>query len=153
MGAKKNIEASDVREHGFPDEEGDTKNLEEALWTRNMGEAMHQARMLSEIGVRGEAIFPICERVFRTLILTQNYLTEKKMNWEAVYAAFHMRGKTQQSNLMRGVKAYKPAELRSSLEKILQADYDLKTGRLPSEMAVSILMLNLCGAPAPVLLR
>ncbi len=148
VGSKTTIDGTDVRAHGFPDEEGDTKQLEEALWTRNLGEALLQGRLLSEVGVRGESIFPICERVFRTLLLAHCYQSEKKMGLEQIYAAFNMRGKTQQANFLKGFKSYKPVELRSAIEKILQADFDLKTGRLPSEMAVSILLMNLCGPSA-----
>jgi DNA polymerase III subunit delta len=148
VGEKKAIDGADVRSHGLPDEVGDTRELEEALWGRNAGAALTQARLLAEVGVRGEAIFPICARVFRMLILGQSYLNEKKMSAEDIYSALNLRGKTQQGNFAKGMRAYRPVETRQSLEKITQADYDLKTGTLPSDVAVSLLIWNLCGTRA-----
>ncbi len=145
IGEKKTIDGADVRAHGLPDEVGDTRDLEEALWARNVKAALTQARLLAEVGVRGEAIFPVCARVFRSLILGHSYVTEKKMQADDVYAALNMRGKTQQGNLAKGLRAYKADEARRSLEKIAQADYDLKTGTQPSDVAVSLLIWNLCG--------
>lgn len=145
VGAKKTIDASDIRLHGLPDEVGDTKGLEEALWSKNVTEALAQGRMLSDVGVRGEMIFPICERVFRTLILAHYYQTQKKMGFDDICSALNVRAKMHQTNLLKGIKTYKPAQIKTSLSKVLQADYDLKTGTLPSDVAVSLLLWNLCG--------
>ncbi len=147
VGQKKTIDATDIRQHGLPDEVGDTKALEEALWAKDTATALEQGRLLADVGVRGEMIFPICERVFRTLLLAHTYHSVKKMGFDDICSALNMRFKTAQTNLMKGMKAYKPAEIKTSLEKILQADYDLKTGTLPSDVDVSLLLLNLCGEP------
>lgn len=151
IGPKKSIEVVDVRNHGLPDELGDYKDLEEALWNRNLAAALNQGQLLAELGIRGEAIFPVCERVFRTLLLAHYYRREKKLSWDDIHAALYIRGKTYQSNLSQGLKLYTETELRQSFELISQADYDLKTGVLPSSIAVTMLLLRLCGKQASTL--
>lgn len=153
VGQKKTIDGADVRAHGLPDEMGDTRDLEEALWKRNLSEALAQGRLLSEIGVRGEMIFPVCERVFRTLLLAHYYHAVKKMGFDDICSALNVRSKTHQSNLQQGMRAYKLAEIKTSLEKVLQADFDLKTGRLASDVDVSLLLFNLLGMPQVLLRR
>lgn len=146
IGNKKNIEVADIRAHGLPDEVGDTRLLEDALWERNSAQALSHGRRLAEVGVRGEMIFPLCERVFRTLLLAQTLQSQKKMSVDDICGALNIRSKMHQTNLLKGLKAYRAAEIQGSLEKVLLADQDLKTGHLPSEVAVSLLLWNLCGA-------
>lgn len=145
VGAKKTIDIDDIRRHGLPDEWGDFKDLEEAVWARDVAEGLRQGRLLADSGVRAESIFPIFARVFKTLLLGHFLATEKKMAMEDIYAELGIRGKTYQANLLKGLKAYKSEETRRSLSKVVQADYDLKTGALPGPIAVSLLIWNLCG--------
>ncbi|MBV9079497.1 MAG: DNA polymerase III subunit delta [Elusimicrobia bacterium] len=147
VGKKPKIEMSDVREHGLPDQAGDYKDLEEALWNRDLRGALQQGELLAESGVRAEQIHPIFERVFRTLLLAQNLRDEKGAGLEEIYAALGIRGKTQQANLATGLRQYRPEDLRRSLDRVAQADYELKTGVLPSGIGVTLLTLATCGQP------
>lgn len=145
VGKKAKIEMSDVREHGLPDEEGDYKGLEEAIWNRDLGGTLRQGHLLSDSGLAAQAIYPVFERVFRMLILAQHMRDERRAGIDDIYASLGIRGKTQQANLARGMTAYKPAEARDAFERIAKADYELKTGILSGPIGVSLLALEVCG--------
>lgn len=146
VGKKAKIEMSDVREHGLPDEEGDFKGLEEALWNRDLGGTLRQGHLLSDSGLAAQAIYPVFERVFRMLILAQHLRDDRGSGIDDIYASLGIRGKTQQANLERGMKVYRPAEARDAFDRVAQADYELKTGILSGAMGVSLLALEVCGA-------
>lgn len=149
VGEKKSVDRVDVQKHGLPDEMGDYKDLEAAIWNRDVAEALNQARLLAEVGVRGEAVFPVMERVFRGLYLGHFYMQEQRRGLDETLNMLGARGKTAQANMARGLKVYTPEETKAAFEKILQADYELKTGVLPSEMAVSLLLWNVVGKKTP----
>lgn len=152
VGKKPKIEMSDIREHGLPDEEGDYKELEEALWNRDLRSALKQGYLLSESGLRPESIYPLFERVFRTLVLAHHLRDEKRMGVDEICASLGIRGKTQQANLSRGLSVYRPAEAQDAFDRIARADYELKTGVLSGPIGVSLLTLDVCekrGGAAP----
>jgi len=128
---------------GLPNATADYKELEQALWRRDLKEALKQGQLLNEVGKRAEAIFPVFERVFRTLILGHFYIDEKGMDFLNSASALGLRGKLQQNKFQVGLKKYSSQELADGLKYIVQADYDVKTGQLPSQMAISILMVNI----------
>jgi DNA polymerase III subunit delta len=144
VGNKKTVELSDIYKHGLPEEFGDCKDLEEALWNRNTKEALRQGRLLSDSGFRPESLFPVLERLFKALLLGHFMLHHKNTPLEDLPSALNVRGKTNQDKFRRGLKAYTPQETRASLKKIIQAELDLKTGALPSAIVVSLLIWNLC---------
>lgn len=145
VGKKARIELSDVIEHGLPDGTGDYRDLEEALWRRDFQKALHQGQLLSQMGVRPESIFPVFERVFRKLLLGAYYSREKEWNRADIYTTLGIRGKIRQNLFDGGMRAYSPDELRGSLEPIVQANMDLKTGALPGDLALTLLIVNLLG--------
>jgi DNA polymerase-3 subunit delta len=149
VGDKKTIDGSDIKRHGLPDQEGDTKELERTLWTRDLRGALEQGKLLSEMGVRGEMLFPVVERVFRSLMLGTLYKNERRMDADDIAAELGMRSRTAIDQLKMGLKSYRPDELRTSFNKIAQADFEMKVGALPSAVAVSLLLLNLCGKTPP----
>ncbi len=153
VGSKATIDAKDLQRHGLPDQTGDYKDLEQAVWVRDHSEALRQGRLLTESGLRSEALLPVLERIFRSLLLAFT-LRAKGADWNAVFAELGMRGKTQQANLQQGSRAYTVAEIRRAFSIIVNADVDVKTGRLPSEMAVTLALNSICGkkenAPAPL---
>ncbi len=153
VGDKKNIDIADIQRHGLPDEAGDFKDLEEAMWTRNTTEALRQGELLSSSGVRPEMMFPVFERIFKNLILGQYFVAVKRESSLDVATKLGIRGKTNQENFQKGLRAYRRDETQTSLRKIVQADYDLKTGALSGPLAVTLLIWNLCGRgkEAPIL--
>ncbi|MFN0118671.1 MAG: DNA polymerase III subunit delta [Elusimicrobiota bacterium] len=147
VGKKNLIDLTDIEAFGLPNEAGDYKTLEVALWERNWVEALNQSKLMAEGGTRPEMIFPLFERVFKTLILASIYMNEKKMGLMEVLPILGIRGKIQEALFIKGVKQYSSDELYQSLEKITQADHDLKTGTIPSSVVVSLLILNLLKHP------
>ena len=141
---KPKIDLADVREHGLPDQEGDYRDMEAAIWNRDLRGVLRQGELLAESGLRPESIFPVFERVFRTLILA-HHLREKGAGLENLYAELGFRGKTQQANLAQGLRAYAAGEARSAFEKVAQADYELKTGITPGSVGVTLLALGALG--------
>lgn len=141
-GAKKNITLEDVLGAGLPDEAGDFKNFEEAVWHRDLEKALQQGRLLTEVGIRAESIFPVMERIFRNLILGHYYKT--KNNWTAneICSALNIKGQMRRELLQAGLQSYSAEELRTGIDRIVRADYENKTGALPGEMALSLLVLN-----------
>jgi DNA polymerase-3 subunit delta len=150
VGEKKTIDGADVRQHGLPDQEGDTKELERMLWVRDFGGALRQGKMLSEMGIRGEMIFPVVERVFRSLMLAMFYKNERRMDADDIASELGLRSRTAVDQLKMGLKSYRPVEVRESFEKIAQADFEMKVGALPSDVAVSLLLLSVCGKTQPL---
>jgi DNA polymerase-3 subunit delta len=150
VGEKKTIDGKDLKAHGLPDQEGDTKDLEHALWIRDLRGALQQGNLLSEMGVRGEMIFPVVERVFKSLMLASFYKHARRMDSDDIAAELGMRARSAIDQLKIGMRSYSPDELRSAFNKIAQADFDMKMGALPSPVAVSLLLLSLCGKAQPL---
>jgi DNA polymerase-3 subunit delta len=149
-GDKKVIDGADVRRHGLPDQEGDTKELERTLWIRDLGGALEQGKLLSEMGVRGEMIFPVAERVFKNLLLAFLYKNERRMDADDIAAELGFRSRSAVDQLKMGLKSYRADEVRDAFNKIAQADFEMKVGALPSGIAVSLLLLSLCGKAQPL---
>ncbi len=149
VGEKKTIDGNDIKQHGLPDQEGDTKELERALWMRDLRSALEQGKLLSEMGVRGEMLFPVVERVFRSLMLAVFYKNERRMEVDDIAAELGFRSRTAVDQLKMGLKSYRPDEVRTSFNKIAQADFEMKVGALPSGVAVSLLLLSVCGKNFP----
>jgi len=147
VGKKMRIEVDDLLAHGLPDGSGDYKDLEDALWSRNLREGLSQGQKLSESGVRAESIFPVFERVFRQLLLADHTLREKQNRLDDFFTNSRIRGRIRQGQIERGLKSYKSHEIRRSFEKIVQAHMDLKTGHLSSELAVTLLLSGLLERP------
>ncbi len=145
VGKKPKIEMSDLREHGLPDEAGDYQDFEAALWDRDLTRTLRQGQLMAEAGLRAEMIYPIFERVFRMLVLAHHLRGERNAGFDEIFSELGVRGKTQQGNLQRGMRAYRPAEARAAFEKIARADLELKTGILPSAVGVSLLTVGICG--------
>ncbi|OVE77084.1 DNA polymerase III subunit delta [bacterium F11] len=143
IGKKNQIDVEDIRNHGLPDGRGDFKGLEEAIWSRSLAEGLHQAQLLGEMGIRAEAIFPVFEKIFRNLILARYLLERKGWNRTDVYAELGLRGKTRQGQLDQGLRQYSLEEVLSAFKKIVKAHLELKTGALQSDLAVSLLTLNI----------
>lgn len=142
-GKKPVIDLDDVVAHGMPGSVGDYRDFEEALWRRDLSGAMEQGQLLCDMGIGAEAIFPVFERVFRTLLMARYYTKIKGWSANDVHAALNIRGKIQQAKLMEGLRLYTNKDLEKSLERVAGADYDVKTGALPGRMAVSLLAASL----------
>ncbi|MCB4756680.1 MAG: DNA polymerase III subunit delta [Elusimicrobia bacterium] len=145
IGKKKNITVEDIRQCGLPEEAADFKDLENAIWTRDVRLALKQGRLIFDMGGKTESTFPVFERIFRLLLLGRYYLKEKKWSLKDTQEALGFRGRTQQTLFERGLKSYTTPELIDSLGKIIKADYDIKTGALPGKIAFSLLAMNLLG--------
>jgi DNA polymerase-3 subunit delta len=145
VGKKPQITLTDVQQLGLPDSTGDYKELEDAIWNRNLPEALFQAELLADLGKRGESIFPILTRVFRMLLLGHTLKNEKKAGLTEIYTGVGVRGKLRQNLFNMGMRHYSKGDLQSNYGRVVQADFDLKTGGLPSRMAVSLLLLNTLG--------
>ncbi len=143
VGKKTSLSMADVRAHGLPDTAADFKDLETALWNRDLTGALRQGQLLLEMGVRTEALFPAYQRVFRTLLLGRYYQTEKKWDLPSIFEALGMRGKTQQGLFSAGLKNYSSEELKISLGKIVKTDEEIKTGALANKVALSLLTMDL----------
>ena len=115
------------------------------MWLRNHAEALRQGRLLTESGARSEALLPVLERrIFGCCFLARSRRDEKGEEWSDVFAVLGIRGKTQQANLQQGFRLYSPTEIRRAFSVIVQADLDVKTGRLPSEIAVTLALNTMC---------
>lgn len=145
IGNNAQISLTDVLNFGLPDSAGDYFELEEAIWHRNLPLALQQGELLDDLGKRGESIFPLFERVFRQIVLGHFYINEKKMRFDEIFTLMRIRSVLQQRKFQSGLKLYNKDDSRSALRKVVQADFDLKTGKLPSSMAVSLLMVNVLG--------
>lgn len=145
VGKKPKIEMSDLLEHGLPDESGDHRGFEDALWARDVGGTLRQGQLMAEAGTRAEQIYPLFERVFRTLVLAHHLKDSRGATLEAIFGELGIRGKTQQANLQMGMRAYRAAEARAAFDRIARADLELKTGVLPSNVGVSLLVLGVVG--------
>jgi DNA polymerase-3 subunit delta len=147
VGKKPTITEDDVEAYGLPGEEGDFKELERFLWQRDLKNALWQGRLLSDAGIRAEALFPIFERVLRSLLLGHHLRDEKRWGLEEVWTQLGIRGKTQQGNFSTGLSRYNAVDIASALSRLAQAEYDLKTGALPSPVVVSLLIMGAMGRP------
>jgi DNA polymerase III delta subunit len=143
VGNRPSIASSDVIAQGLPDQTGDYNDLEEAVWGRDLTEALTQSDRLSLAGVSTEAILPVYERIFRTLLLGHYYTQVKRQRLDEAMSELGLRGKLQQNKFEKGMKSYRPSETENGLGSIAQADYDLKSGALPGRMVLSLLTMKL----------
>lgn len=143
VGKKSNLVLKDILEFGLPNDAGDQKLLEAALYERNLEDALRQAHLLALQGVRAEALLPTVDRVMRQLALAHYYYYDKRMSVEEISSELGIRGMTQKRLLERGIKVFESAEIEASFSKIAEADFQLKTGLLTSEISVSLLLLSL----------
>lgn len=143
VGKKPAIQLEDLKAFGLPNEAGDFRGLETALLNRDLKDALRQAHLLSEEGARPEMMMPVIERSFRSLVLGHFYQREKGWPLKDIYTALGQRGITQQNHFSRGLKSYRPEEAQAAFSKMAAADYDVKTGALPGEISLSLLILGL----------
>lgn len=141
VGKKPAITLQDVLAHGLPDEVGDQRALEGAVYQRDLREALNQTRLLSEMGVRAEMIFPTFERILRQLLLGHYQIKEKGRSVADLFTAMRMRGKTQQANFTEGLRRYSPHDIIRSFDRLAESEFQLKTGQLTSELVLSLLTL------------
>jgi DNA polymerase III subunit delta len=143
VGPKPVIDADDVDEFQISNNAADTRKLEDALWRRDMPQALMQAHLLSEAGVRPEVMIPVFERVFKKLALGQSLQLKERKSIAEAMAILQIRGITQQRLYQAGMAAYAVGDVETALGKIVQADEDVKTGLLTGKTAVSLLVTGL----------
>lgn len=145
IGDRNEISMADVHILGSPDGTGDFDDLERALWTRKLRDALWQTNRMDRMGLRAEAIFPVFERVFRRLVLGYYLIEEKGLSRTEIYQAFGLRGKTRQGYLDSGLRNYSRSESEEAIDQIVRAHLDLKTGLLSSDLASTLLAYRICG--------
>jgi DNA polymerase III delta subunit len=121
------------------------RDLEVALWNRDLSSALHYGKVLSDSGIRPEMIIPVFERIFKTLLMAHLYVKKGARVGDDLYALLGMRGKTQKENFSKGFRSYSPKEIAGSFQKIVQTDFDVKTGALGGPESLSLLICNICG--------
>lgn len=140
VGKKTVITLEDLMAHGLPNESGDYKDFEKAIWGRNLKDALTQAELLRDMGIQAEGLFPVLERVFRQLLLGNYYKTKRGWNAEQIYKGLNLRGRTQQDLFNQGMRSYSSEEIEGVFEKIIEADMDIKTGTLPNSYSLTFLL-------------
>ncbi len=153
-GQKNTIGIEELDVIGLPDASGDFKDLENAIWERNLTSTLNEVQLLSRMGVRPEAILPVFERIVRTLLLAHDEAAKKKTPFLDLCANFNIRGRTRQDLFRKGMTSYTMPELTHGLEQIVQTDYENKTGQLPGEISLTLFALGLLKkGKGPALLR
>lgn len=142
VGKKDVITLRDLLEFGLPDDSGDQKLFESALYERRLDAALSQVQLLFQQGIRPEILFPTMSRVFRQILLAQEYASERKMGWEDIASTLRLRGITQQRLVQSAIRAYTRQESEAAFSKIAEADFQMKTGLLPGEIAMTLLLVS-----------
>lgn len=150
-GKKKAISYEDVQAHGLPDEAGDYRLLDEAIWSRDLAETLRQSDLLQASGVAPEAILAASARVVRQMVQV-SFFKRQGWGWGEIFQTLYIKGITQQRLIERSAGRYTAAELEAAPARVVRAEMDIKTGALAPALAVTLLFLGWVGKgrPTPV---
>ncbi|MBI4396717.1 MAG: DNA polymerase III subunit delta [Elusimicrobia bacterium] len=140
---RKTIEASDVGAM-----RPDTKTLQfmewdRALWRRDRAKALALMDVLRAQGQPPESLLSQMVRAYRKLFLGKSLLAEKKVGRMELWDRVWIRTRQPQEDFLEAVSEHSWDDLLRIMENLLQAEWDLKRGRMNPEIGLTILVNRL----------
>ncbi len=116
--------------------------LDSCLQERDIKGALLKVRALLKQGRSPESILPVLHKTLKTLLLAK-VMEEQGTPVGELLKHFGIRGKTREGHFAKGVRLYNRGELERSLLRLERCEWDVKTGALEGETALTILLLKL----------
>ncbi len=140
---RKTIELSDVEASGGQQKTLQFMEWDRAFWQKDSVKALGLLNMMRSQGQPPEALLAQLVRIFQKIFLGKTLVAEKKQSemWDRLW----IRLRQPQQEFQQALSLYSWKELMTSLEKLLQAERDLKTGRLNPQAGMTLLVAELCG--------
>lgn len=125
---------------------------ERAFWKKEGARTLQLLESLREQGEAPEALFPQLVRALQRLMLGKALLSEGKPRAE-VFERLWLRLRDAQEDYQAAVGQWSWNELRSALDRLLEADVAIKTGRTSADAELSRVVVSLCDGGRPLTRR
>ncbi len=137
------VQPKDVRELVASARETTIYSLIDSVAEQKLANAQHALHQLLRDGWSETNILVRLAQQYRQLLLTKA-LQEQKVTGRALMERLGMRSQYPFDQAVKQARGYAAPTLRHALEQILDADISLKTGKLPPEVALELLVTDLC---------
>jgi DNA polymerase III subunit delta len=118
--------------------------FDRAVWRGDAAEVLRLLESRRAAGEPPEAVLAALARIYRRLFLAKTLLAEKKASREDVLRdVVKTKMRRPQEEFLEAVSAASWTRLLNALEKILDAETDLKTGRLDPDTGLTLLLRDL----------
>ena len=144
-GRKESIEEEDVRAVISSREAPDVWKLVDCVAERRKDEALRSAGILIREGISPGYLIAMMARQFRMIMIAKQ-LIEKKRSSAEIGAAIGSRSPRQTGKVMEQGRKFSQKELEDNLNRLLDTEFNIKSGRISEDLALEILVSKLCSA-------
>jgi len=116
--------------------------LDSSIQARNMPETLTKTNSLLKGGRPPEVILSSLERMLRMMLLAKA-LEEEGVSAKDITSQFGIRGITREEAFIRGLRRYRKEELTNALLKTERCEWEIKSGVLNGEVALTLLLVKL----------
>lgn len=143
VGAKTDIQQADV-EALKPESRGlQYLEFDRAVWRQDRTAVLQFVRQREQEGDAPEALLAHLARIYRRILQGKSLLAEKKLDAAGICTRFWIRLRQPQDEFSQAMRRYGWDRLILNLGRVLQAERDLKTGRLMPGAGMSLLVCEL----------
>jgi len=118
--------------------------FDRAVWRGNSSEVLNLITLRREQGDAPEAVLAHLVRIYRKLFLGKALFAEKRVP-EEVWTRLWIKLRQQQAEFKAAVDRLSWDGIQRALENVLQAEWDLKTGKLDPETGLTLLVRKVLG--------
>ncbi len=141
---KKAIELSDVEAIAPESTSLQFLEFDRAFWRRDKGEILRMLEMRRSQGDPPEMLLPQMVRIYRKLLSAKMLLAEKKATREEIgFLMLRVKMRDPQEEFLQAIGSFSWDQLMGGMEKLLQAEWDLKSGRLDPDIGLTLLVSGL----------
>ena len=137
------ISESDVKQLTNFSKESSIFSLVDAIIERKRSIAHKLFHKLLNEGVTVPYMMAMITRQLRLIVVTKD-LKERKMSPGAIQNAMGMSSDYAMQKVLTQCEKYTAEQLKNSYRKILDADIAIKTGKYDSDLAIDLLVVELC---------
>lgn len=141
---KKAIELSDVEAIAPESTSLQFLEFDRAFWRRDKGEILRMLEMRRSQGDPPEILLSHLVRIHRKLLSAKMLLAEKKATREEIgFQMLRVKMRDPQEEFLQAITAFSWDQLMGGMEKLLQTEWDLKSGRLDPDVGLTLLVSGL----------
>lgn len=137
------VQPKDVHELVASARETTIYALIDSVAEQRLANAQHALHQLLRDGWSPPQVLVRLAQQYRQLLLTKA-LQERKLTGRALMERLGMRSEFPFNKTVDQARRYSAPALQHALEQLLDADMSLKTGKLPPEVALELLVTDLC---------
>jgi DNA polymerase III subunit delta len=141
------INGSDVRRLVPSSQESNVFAMVDAIIAGRLGAALNQLRLLQRDGAAGPYLLTMIARQYRQLIVVED-LSAARASTATIAREAGIRSEHVVPRLVQQARRLGGGRLRAAFERILQADISIKRGETGEDLAVELLVMDLCTSDA-----